>query len=326
MRRYLKFNVEDSSISGEIRRNLATWAQELGFDEIQTGGISIVVNELSTNILKHAKRGEIICTICDESISILAIDKGPGIGDVLSALKDGFSTHGTAGNGLGAIRRLSTRFDLFSAVDKGTVVLSQFNKSDKELNNDFDLWGFSLPIKGEIVSGDGWTDKKGDVHKVMISDGLGHGLQANNATRVAIETFTNSQNRTPLEDIELMHLALRSTRGAAVSVAYIDHNRKIVEYCGLGNIVGNIISRSSSKRLISYNGTAGVQMRKIQSLPYPLENDSIIVFHSDGLSSNWNLSDYPGLLIKHPLIIAGILYRDFSRANDDVTVIVGGRP
>lgn len=322
MRQFLKYNVEDSSISGEIRRNLASWAQELQFDEVKIGAISIVVNELTTNILKHATRGEIICTICDNSISILAIDKGPGISDIVNALRDGYSTHGTAGNGLGAIKRLSTEFDLFSMPGKGTVVMSQFYKTNHDPDK-FSLWGFSLPIAGEQVSGDGWDDKSEEIHKAVISDGLGHGLQAHTATRVAIDTFKDSSNINPLADINLLHLALRSTRGAAVSVAYIDTKRRVVDYCGLGNIVGNIITNNVVKRLISYNGTAGVQLRKVQSLTYPFEKGSIIVFHSDGLSSQWNLSDYPGLQIKHPLVIAGILYRDYSRHTDDVTVVVG---
>lgn len=322
MRRYLKFNVDDSSIAGEIRRGLSGWAMELGFDSVKTGNVSIVVNELTTNILKHAKRGEIICTICDDSISILAIDKGPGIHDLSSALEDGFSTQGTAGNGLGAIKRLSDLFDVYSQVGKGTVVLSQFQKHEKERSG-FSLWGFSLPIQGEEVSGDGWIDKDEDIHKIMISDGLGHGLQANTATRTAIETFSESTHINPLNDINMLHLALRSTRGAAVSVAYIDLKKHIVEYCGLGNIVGNIITNHVTKRLISYNGTAGVQMRKVQSLPYPINEDSVIVFHSDGLSTQWNLNEYPGVINKHPFLIAGLLYRDYSRGNDDVTVVVG---
>jgi hypothetical protein len=44
--------------------------------------------------------------------------------------------------------------------------------------------------------------------------------------------------------------------------------------------------------------------------------------HSDGLNTRWDLALYPGIWSKHPALIAGLLYRDFSRERDDVTVLV----
>jgi anti-sigma regulatory factor (Ser/Thr protein kinase) len=323
LNRQQKFQVEDSSHIGEIRRAMNHWASDLGLTPTVAGQIAIVINELGTNILKHATRGEIICTLNQNSLSILALDKGPGISNISAALKDGFSTHGTAGNGLGAIKRLSTEFDLFTEANKGTIVLSRFTKSSEQLNHFYECHGFSLPLKGEIVSGDGWIDVSEIPHKILVSDGLGHGTQAHAASLQAITTFVASSHTNPLNDVNALHLALRSTRGAAVAVAYVNQEKQIIDYCGLGNIVGTIVSKNISRKLVSYNGTAGLQLRKTQVLPYPYESDSLLVMHSDGLSSHWNISDYPGLFIKDTLIIAGLLYRDFCRGNDDVTVIVG---
>lgn len=322
MRRHLKFMIDDSSISGEIRRTIHNWSVDLGLDEIKSGAVSIVINELVTNILKHAHRGEVICTMDDRSLSIIALDKGHGIENIMEALRDGFSSSGTAGTGLGAVKRLASEFDIFSRPGSGTVVLAKFNLADKDPSQ-FESFGFSLPVKGEIVSGDDWADKKIGFYKILVADGLGHGLMAHEAARAAVTTFIDSRDSNLLDEVNLLHLALRSTRGAAVAVAQVDPENKILEYCGLGNIVGTIVSKTGTKKLISYNGTAGHQLRKIQSLPYPFEKDSILVMHSDGLSTNWNVLDYPGLIIKHPLIIAGVLYRDFSRGTDDVTVVVG---
>jgi hypothetical protein len=44
--------------------------------------------------------------------------------------------------------------------------------------------------------------------------------------------------------------------------------------------------------------------------------------YSDGLKSSWDLKSYPGIWNKHPGLIAAILYRDFTRERDDVTVLV----
>jgi hypothetical protein len=42
--------------------------------------------------------------------------------------------------------------------------------------------------------------------------------------------------------------------------------------------------------------------------------------------SRWSLEDYPGLAARDPAVIAGVLYRDFSRRRDDVTVVVAAEP
>jgi hypothetical protein len=52
----------------------------------------------------------------------------------------------------------------------------------------------------------------------------------------------------------------------------------------------------------------------------------VLVLHSDGLTSHWKLAAYSGLHVRHAAVIAGVLYRDFRRANDDVTVVVVKEP
>lgn len=321
MKRAVTYPITDPSNAGEIRRTLAGWSEQLDFDSVLSGKVSIVINELTTNILKHASHGELICLSDDKSISIMAIDKGPGITDINAALEDGHSTQGTAGNGLGAIKRLSTVFDIYTQPGKGTIVLSRFTREPEA--EKFGCFGFSLPIKGEYVSGDGWVDCDETIHKIMVSDGLGHGLLAHEASQTAINVFLDTDHSNPLNDINLLHLGLRSTRGAAIAVAYIDYQKQVVDFCGLGNIAGAVVNQMGAKKLISYAGTAGVQMRKTQSLAYPFSQNSILVLHSDGLHSQWDLKEYPGIFIKHPLIVASLLYRDHNRKTDDVTVVVG---
>jgi len=53
----------------------------------------------------------------------------------------------------------------------------------------------------------------------------------------------------------------------------------------------------------------------------PWNSQSVLIMHSDGLTSKWDLNEYPGLASKHPSIIAAVLYRDFERERDDVTVL-----
>jgi hypothetical protein len=54
---------------------------------------------------------------------------------------------------------------------------------------------------------------------------------------------------------------------------------------------------------------------------YPFESEPIVIMHSDGLTSRWDLGQYPGLMAAHPSLIAGVLYRDYRRGRDDASVI-----
>jgi hypothetical protein len=63
-------------------------------------------------------------------------------------------------------------------------------------------------------------------------------------------------------------------------------------------------------------------MRRVQEFSYPWPSTSTLIMHSDGLTTSWRLDQYPGLLARHPSLIAGVLYRDASRGRDDVCVVV----
>ena len=74
--------------------------------------------------------------------------------------------------------------------------------------------------------------------------------------------------------------------------------------------------------MTSHNGTLGHELRKIQEFSFPWEPQSVLIMHSDGLGSQWDLNQYPGIMRKHASVIAAVLYRDFERQRDDVTVLV----
>ena len=74
--------------------------------------------------------------------------------------------------------------------------------------------------------------------------------------------------------------------------------------------------------MASRTGTVGHAVRKIQEFTYPWPPGAHLVMHSDGLATGWSLDRYPGLMRRHPSLIAGVLYRDYSRGRDDVTVLV----
>ena len=70
------------------------------------------------------------------------------------------------------------------------------------------------------------------------------------------------------------------------------------------------------------NGTVRHTVPRLQAFEYAFPAGAQLVMHSDGCRSRWSLGDYAGLLRCDPTTIAAMLYRDFARGRDDVTVLV----
>ena len=175
---------------------------------------------------------------------------------------------------------------------------------------------------GETECGDAWLfQESARSARLTMADGLGHGPAAATAARLAIETASQNSSQPIVPLMERIHAALKPTRGAAVSIAEIDTEAKVVRYIGVGNISGAIVTDSLPlRRMVSIPGTAGHQVHKFMEYSYPWDPQSHLLMHSDGLQTHWSFDGYPGLMERHPTLIAGAFYRDYSRGRDDVTV------
>jgi anti-sigma regulatory factor (Ser/Thr protein kinase) len=323
--------ISDQSQIAGARRAAASFTRELGFDDDQAGRVAIIATEMAGNIFKHGANGYLIIDrFTDGSgngIELLAADKGPGIADIARALEDGFSTAGTPGTGLGAIRRQADQFDLYSRAGAGTVVMARIigeKNTTMPERAEIALGQVVIPYPGEIECGDSWAFGLGNGRPSLLAvDGSGHGPQAATAARTAVTTFETSDRADAVRLMETMHRALAPTRGAAVAVAQIDAAAGQIHFVGVGNIAAAVIeSTGSIKRMVSHNGTAGQIASRIREFIYPCGRDATVVLHSDGLSAKWDTASYPGLMTHHPSVVAGVLSRDFRRANDDAMVVV----
>ncbi len=123
------FAVTEASQVAEVRRQVVALASKLGFNQTDVGKAAIVATEAATNLAKHAVQGEVVVRLLEDQdrsgIEILALDKGPGMVNVAQSLRDGYSTAGSPGTGMGAMRRLARSFDLHSDPTKGTAVLAE---------------------------------------------------------------------------------------------------------------------------------------------------------------------------------------------------------
>jgi len=119
-----------------------------------------------------------------------------------------------------------------------------------------------------------------------------------------------------------VHRALMPTRGAAVAIARIDMAAGVIRYVGVGNISGLLVTDAPARHMVSHNGTAGHVAPRIREFSYEFTGTPMVILHSDGLTSRWDLGAYPGLGLQHPTLVAGVLLRDHRRARDDASVTV----
>jgi len=328
---YLDIAVTEQTQVGEARRAANRLASEHDLDETVRGRVAIIVTELGNNLWRHARKGRLLmgCRRSDEGcqLEVISIDGGPGM-DVARCLRDGYSSGGTPGTGLGAVQRLSTDFSVFSSPDKGTVILSRTcvpatTEPGARPRTRLSHAGICLAAPGETVSGDAWEvrlEADGQA-AVIVADGLGHGPVAAEAAAEALKAFGTLRG-SPASVLERAHPAMRTTRGAAVSILQLDAGAGTIVYAGAGNIAGRVISGVEDRSLMSQHGTLGVQVRRLQDVSYVWPDHSIVVLHSDGLNTRWNLKEVGGLLQCDPAVIAGWLVRDHTRGHDDVTVVV----
>ncbi len=300
-------------------------AQSLGFSESRRSDIGIVATEAANNIILHARSGEfLICPSQSKDgayLDLLALDHGPGIHNIPRALEDGFSTVGTAGQGLGAIQRLSDDFSLYSLPDRGTVFWSRFRETASLDPRPYGA--VSIPMKGESACGDAFLTLPSKSRSLyMVVDGLGHGQYAAEAAEEAVSTVRAYAEESVTEIITRTHDALKKTRGAAMTVVSVDHERQVLTCSGVGNISSSILGGTVSRNMVTQNGTLGAVLPHIHEYSYPVDDRSMLLMCSDGITSKYTVSNYPGLQSRHPQLITGVLYRDFSRHRDDATVLL----
>ena len=324
----LHVDVSEASRVGEARRLAHGLASRLGFDDEGAGRVALVATEAATNLIRHAGHGELLVR-GDRGrnggrIELLSVDRGPGMADVDTCRIDGFSSGGGRGEGLGAMGRAASDFDIHSTPGAGTVVMARFlNGASAAAGARVEAGGLSVPRPGEAVCGDAWTLRDDeDATTVLVVDGLGHGKEAAEAADVAVAAFERMPERTPAETAGALHAALRPTRGAALAVARIEPALRRMRFCGIGNIAGAVVGPDVSRHLVSTPGIAGHTTHRLQEFHYDLPEVGWIVVHSDGVDTRWSLGNYRDLDTRHPLLAAGLIYRDHRRGRDDATVVV----
>ena len=323
-----QFPIGDVSEIAPARRGISALAADAGFSAEDAGRAALVATEIGTNLVKHANGGDLIVRQISDGtrpgIELLGLDKGPGMDDLSKCLRDGYSTSGSPGTGLGAMERLSQRFEIFSREGLGTAVLAQLWPDSRQPSPQrLEIGAWVIPKPGETYCGDAWcyTERVEGV-LVLALDGLGHGMAASQAAHEGCRVFETEKHRPAIRIMQSMHEALRPTRGAAATLVEIDWDAGRATSVAVGNVQAALVNGTEVKRIAADNGIVGHVISRPRELVHECRTDTVLIVHSDGLTANWHLDRYPGLMQHHAALIAGVLYRDCKRGRDDSLIVV----
>jgi anti-sigma regulatory factor (Ser/Thr protein kinase) len=335
--------VEEPSAAAGCRAAATALASRLDFPAARSDQLVLAVTEAASNLFKHARQGSMLLRITRvgdaPGVEMVTIDAGPGFRDTGAAMRDGHSTSGTLGIGLGAIRRLADFCELYSVPGHGTVLVARFWAEPRSETDS--CAGLVRPISGETECGDVFAAVETDGTLTgVLCDGLGHGPLAAIAANEAVHAVLDGPAGGPAGGlaggqaggpagglaggpaaaVARAHSRMSHTRGGALAVVQV--TGRLVRFCGLGNIAAVILADGARKSMLSVPGIAGHQARAIRQFDYDAPPGAAIILHSDGLSSRWGAESLPGLNARDPLVAAAALLAEAGTRRDDASVLV----
>ncbi|WP_298733406.1 ATP-binding SpoIIE family protein phosphatase [uncultured Chitinophaga sp.] len=327
----ISIKAAERSYLASLKREIHSLASSARFGDRKIGEIDIVVAEIGTNLVNHGGGGEVLVKLIEEDghqgIEILALDKGPGMADVSRMMVDGVSTKSTLGQGLGAIKRLSDYFQVYSQPGWGTVVLSRiFNEPLPSFRKKpaFEISTLLVPKPNERYCGDGYYayfDQERLI--VFLGDGLGHGVHAEAAVTAAIESLKACNSNDSVTMLRHIHESVRKTRGLVATIAILDIRSRMWNFCGIGNIHSRLVSHSNHYGYMPYNGIIGMNIpNSLKEREFPYEPGQYLLFCSDGIKSRIDLNRHTSIQRFDPSIIAAAVYNEFARHTDDTGIVV----
>lgn len=313
-----------------IRSKLRAASQRLGFSGVVREQMELVCAEIITNQNKFAERSGLFqvweVSQPEPALDLFAMDFGPGIADLAQAQEDGYTTAGTMGKGLGAIRRLTHLNEIYSVprgsagqeLWHGLAVWARFCISGSPSQGGYEVGAYSrayqdLPSNGDCLC------VRADAAKVrwLHMDALGHGPHAASV----IERAEGFLDDAPLKSVlERISAHLHGSRGAVGVVAEADMRSGVVDLCGVGDMRTVLIGETEKRGLSFAPGVLGHAHRSFEILTLPLPRGTTLITASDGIRQTWDLDSFPGLWRLHPQMAALLLGNIVGRTSDDRSV------
>jgi serine phosphatase RsbU (regulator of sigma subunit) len=182
---------------------------------------------------------------------------------------------------------------------------------------EIDFYEFVKPRTGHMQAGDLVFFEEDELTvKLAIIDGVGHGGPAHEVAVMASKQLSNYFDSDLVETLKRLNTKLTGTVGAAVGLCLIDKAKAEMSYCGVGNTVARKMAQEDT-HFVSIDGTIGLYMRTPKVFKSELERGDVLVFHTDGISAQYNRRDFPRLTIDRARTVAESLLGRFSKAHDD---------
>jgi anti-sigma regulatory factor (Ser/Thr protein kinase) len=316
------FEVNEPRHVGEVRRAALAQAQALGFDDAAASRAALVAAELGTHLARHARHGRLLLAAVEGDdgepmLELMSLDDGPGVPDGGRSIVDS--------DGLVAARRMSALFELHSAVPQGTLMVARIGAAAPpppggpqpavlDATPRLQCGAAMLCAADETACGEAWALERDDERcALLLADGLAGGACAAEAVQAAVNVFREDPWLPPGQAIERVQQVLGSTRPAAVCVVQADLVQRRLQHAGAGNVAARLVSAQGDLERLSEH--------KPQADWPP---HTLLVVHSDGIASHWQLGEERTLLKRHPALLAAWLLRHHLRCGrrDDATAVV----
>ena len=340
----LSLQIDNESDVGVCRRKAVSLASQMGFDDVKTGEVAIMVTELVTNVIRHGggKGKLVICQFCDaqehQAIEVWCCDSGKGISNLQKVLKDGYTGKDSLGIGMGTIRRFSDEMEINPLLDhdfrdtffscnplfKNCIRTIKYlpHKYWVGINKNLEIGAVSRCKPGELQNGDSYivTHLGPGLSVAAVIDGLGHGSEANLASQLAREQIILKSELPVNALMQHIHNALQGTRGSTIGLLRLDTEARKLSFSGIGNIEGSLFTAEGKQNLLSYGGIMGHNMRTPRVFDFDFNPGDTVCMYSDGITSRWKFDEIDWT--QNPQKIAENIINQFSRANDDATVLI----
>jgi anti-sigma regulatory factor (Ser/Thr protein kinase) len=323
---------EQGSVGGSgqvlLLSKLRAVSRRMGYSEVAREHMELVCKEMVTNQTKYAG-GAGLVQIWElrhpvPAIDLFAIDFGPGITNLPAAMEDGYTTSGTMGKGLGAIRRLANESEFYTvpagvAADApwhGTAVWARFYAKGGPEVDSFQIGRYLRAYHDGPHNGDCLGVHGGRGHlRWLHMDGLGHGVEAESTVSGLCDL---SDQAAGLQDFMAdLSDRLRGSRGAVALTGEVDAAGQGARICGVGDMNAYLICNGDRRNITFSPGVLGHAHRSFEETTVGFPPHALLITCSDGIRRNWALSSFPSLWRLHPQLIALLLGQVLGRGNDD---------
>ena len=307
-----------------VRRAAESLAAELGLDEQLEARRRSSRPRWPTNLVRHAGGGEVVLrpsAIFTDVLDVITWDRGPGWPTCPARCRDGVSTVGGAGNGLGAMGRLSATFDLQSTPGRGTVGSSRGSAPRRRRRID----GLALAMAGEEASGDAWRPgpRRRQVPRSSSPTGSATASRRPRAAAAAVRELRAGVDARGAARADARRAARRRAGAAAADRPARPGDGGAPVRRDRQHRREDRRRRARRGRCVSMNGTLGHSVRRDPGLrPRARARRAARDALRRRDAAAGTCARTPGSSRRDPLVIASVLVRDFERGRDDVSVVV----